>query len=74
MQDQESFCWEIKRCDEHQRRGCPAYKLRKNCWDVAGTPINGDDHLVCESCPVILTRLARAIAEAMGQTRRTVRR
>jgi len=67
MEDSHLLCWEIKQCDEYSRRNCPAYNARKNCWEVNGTPIYSASAVACESCPVILSRIARAIAEAVGQ-------
>ena len=70
MQEKQLFCWEIKNCGERERAGCAAYRAKKNCWDVAGTSINSDAMALCETCPVILSRIARAIADAMGAAQR----
>lgn len=66
-QDQ-PFCWEIKNCGELERRQCAAYRARKNCWEVEGTALDGNERGVCETCPVILSRIARSIAQAMRTT------
>lgn len=68
MEPASEHCWEIRGCAEQRRANCPAYQARRNCWEVAGTLISGDMQSACENCPVILSRIARAIAEAMGQT------
>ena len=68
MKRRDPFCWEISNCAEHRRASCAAYRNRCNCWEVAGTPINSDNQGACENCPVILSRLARSIAEAVVQT------
>ncbi|MCL5264143.1 MAG: hypothetical protein M1343_02940 [Chloroflexi bacterium] len=70
MEAKEPFCWEIKNCGEKERAACSAYRARKNCWDVPGTAINSDAAASCETCPVILSRIARAIASAMGTAQR----
>lgn len=63
---QEPYCWEIKDCGPEERATCRAYKASKNCWEVEGTELNDGNRVICESCPVILSRIARAIARAMG--------
>lgn len=69
MEPESEHCWEICGCAEQRRANCPAFRAQRNCWEVAGTPISSDlQQMACENCPVILSRIARAIAEAMGQT------
>jgi hypothetical protein len=74
MERADSYCWEITGCEHRKREKCAAYRVRRNCWEVAGTPISGDDQLTCENCPVILSRIARAIAEAMAANARPIGR
>ncbi len=68
LEDHEPFCWEIKDCRLGQRERCPAYRAGKNCWEVAGTALDRGCSIDCETCPVILSRIARAIARAMSAT------
>ncbi|MCL5074508.1 MAG: hypothetical protein M1136_02490 [Chloroflexi bacterium] len=61
------FCWEIKGCSEAKRASCNAYRSRKNCWEVEGTSINSATRSLCQGCPVILLRTARAMASAFDR-------
>lgn len=63
-------CWEIKGCGEAERETCEAYLVQKNCWEVDGTALNKGGTTACETCPVILSRIARAIAQAMSTSPR----
>ncbi len=72
MERVDLFCWEVSHCAGQHRARCPAYRSKRNCWEVMGTPINSNNQGQCEHCPVILSRIARAIAEAIGQTGGTV--
>ncbi len=60
------MCWEIKNCRLGDRLRCVAFKAGKNCWEVKGTALDRGDSPVCETCPVILSRIARAIARAVS--------
>jgi hypothetical protein len=64
--DQEPYCWEIKKCLPEERQTCSAYTAKVNCWEAEGTEISKGGRLACETCPVILSRIARAIARAMS--------
>ncbi len=66
VEEEGPFCWEIKGCSEAERSNCEAYKARKNCWEVAGTALDSGQTAMCETCPVILSRIACAIAQAMS--------
>lgn len=59
----EKRCWLIKNCEPKKRIHCPAYKHKKNCWQLnreEGLAQCATDLKACaeEKCPVFLDNAA----------------
>lgn len=61
--DRRIYCWDVHGCVETARRECPAYNVRRSCWDLWGVRgFSGQDkpcclkHDDCRECPLPLTK------------------
>jgi hypothetical protein len=63
--DRRIHCWDVQRCSPITRAQCPAYAIRRSCWDLwRGRSISGCEKRCClkyddcRECPLAPARIA----------------